>query len=63
MEQSIPKEGRLVRTDGKFGYVWAKFEPSVRRDIRYGIFMQVNDHFDLGLPPIGFPMDAPLRTW
>jgi hypothetical protein len=51
MEQSIPKEGRLVRTDGKFGYVWARIEPSLRRDIRYGIFMQVNDHFDLMTPP------------
>ena len=51
MEQSIPKEGRLVRTDGRFGYVWARVEPSTRRDIRYGIFMQVNDHFDLVTPP------------
>jgi len=51
MEQSIPKEGRLVRTDGRFGYVWARVEPSNRRDIRYGIFMQVNDHFDLVTAP------------
>jgi hypothetical protein len=47
MEQSIPKEGGLVRTDGRFGYIWARVEPSMRGDIRYGIFMQVNDHFDL----------------
>jgi hypothetical protein len=47
MEQAIPKEGRLVRTDGKFGYIWVRVEPSVRGDIRYGIFTQVNDHFDL----------------
>jgi hypothetical protein len=51
MEQSIPKEGRLARTDGKFGYVWARVEPSVRKDIRHGIFMQINDHFDLTMPP------------
>jgi hypothetical protein len=51
MEQSIPKEGRLARTDGKFGYVWARVEPSVRKDIRAGIFMQINDHFDLTTPP------------
>ena len=51
MEQSIPKEGRLARTDGKFGHVWAKVEPSSLQDIRYGIFMEVNDHFDLMTPP------------
>src|SRR5208337_654392 len=51
MEQSIQKEGRLARTDGKFGYVWARVEPSLPRDFRYGIFMQVNDHFDLMTPP------------
>jgi hypothetical protein len=51
MEQSIPKEGRLMRTDGRFGYVWARVEPSMRNDIRYGIFVQVNDHFDLVTAP------------
>jgi hypothetical protein len=51
MEQSITKEGRLARKDGKFGYVWARVEPSLQRDIRFGIFMQVNDHFDLATPP------------
>jgi hypothetical protein len=51
MEQAIVKEGRHVRTDGKFGHVWVRVEPSSRQDIRYGIFMQVNDHFDLMTPP------------
>jgi hypothetical protein len=51
MEQSIPKEGRLVRIDGRFGYVWVRVEPSLRPDIRYGIYTQVNDHFDLITPP------------
>ena len=50
MEQSIQKGGRRIRIDGKFGYVWARVEPSVRQDIHYGIFMQVNDHFDLVSP-------------
>lgn len=51
MEQSRPKEGRLLRTDGNFGYIRARVEPSVQLDIRYGIFMEVNDHFDLTTPP------------
>jgi hypothetical protein len=51
MEQSIPKEGRLARIDGKFGHIWARVEPSLGRDLRYGIFMQINDHFDLVTPP------------
>jgi hypothetical protein len=51
MEQATTKEGRHRRTDGKFGHVWVRVEPSLRQDIRYGIFMQVNDHFDLMTPP------------
>jgi hypothetical protein len=51
MEHSIRKEGRLARMDGKFGYVRVKVEPSEHRDLRYGIYVQVNDHFDLVTPP------------
>jgi hypothetical protein len=51
MEQSIRKEGRLARTDGRFGHVWARVEPSSRQDIRCGIFVHINDHFDLTTPP------------
>jgi hypothetical protein len=51
MEQSIAKEGRRARVDGKFGHVWARVEPSSRRELRYGIFMQVNDHFDVVTAP------------
>jgi hypothetical protein len=49
MEQFL-KEGRRARTDGKFGHIWVRVEPSLRGDIRYGIYMQVNDHFDLTNP-------------
>jgi hypothetical protein len=51
MEQAILKEGRHARMDGKFGHIWVRVEPSLRRDIRYAIFMQVNDHFDLMTSP------------
>jgi hypothetical protein len=51
MEQSIRKEGRQARTDGRFGHVWARVEPSLRQDIRCGIFVHINDHFDLATPP------------
>jgi hypothetical protein len=36
MEQSVRKEGRLGRTDGRFGYVWAKVEPTLPS--RYSIW-------------------------
>jgi hypothetical protein len=51
MEQSIAREGRRARTDGKFGHVWVRVEPSLRLDIPHGIYVQVNDHFDLTTPP------------
>jgi len=51
MEHSIRKEGRIARTDGRFGYIRVKVEPSERQDLRYGIYVQVNDHFDLVTPP------------
>jgi hypothetical protein len=51
MEQAIFKDGKRMRTDGRFGHVWVRVEPSLRQDIRYGIFVQVNDHFDLATDP------------
>lgn len=51
MEQSIAKEGRRARIDGRFGYIHVRVEPSLREDIRHGIFVLVNDHFDLMLGP------------
>ncbi len=51
VEQSIAKGGRLLRADGTFGYIRARVEPSVPLDTRYGIFVEVNDHFDLTTPP------------
>lgn len=47
MEQSIHKDGRLGRLDGAYGHVWVRVEPSQLSDVRFGIFTQVNDHFDL----------------
>lgn len=42
--RSLSMQG--VRTDDFKGYIVAKVEPSVR--IKPGVFLQVNDHFDLG---------------
>jgi hypothetical protein len=47
IEQSVVKEGRRARVDGKFGHIWARVEPSLLADIRHGIYVQINDHFDL----------------
>jgi hypothetical protein len=47
MEQSIKKENRQARPDGNFGYTQVRVETSRRKDIKFGIFVQVNDHFDL----------------
>jgi hypothetical protein len=47
MEQSVAKEGRRARVDGSYGWIQVKVEPSVRPDVSYGIFVQVNDHHDL----------------
>jgi hypothetical protein len=51
MEQSIIREGRMTRSDGRFGHIQVRVEPSLRPDIRYGIFVAVNDHFDLMTTP------------
>jgi hypothetical protein len=51
MEQAIEVQGKRARLDGKFGQIQVKVEPSVRQDIRYGIFVQVNDHVDLSTDP------------
>jgi hypothetical protein len=46
MEQAKSKEGHLQRLDGSPGYVRVRIDPSVQI-LPYGIFVQVNDHFDL----------------
>ena len=51
MEQSIRKEGRLARTDGRFGHVWAKVRAIVASRHSLRDFVQINDHFDLTTPP------------
>jgi len=51
MEQSIAKEGRRARMDGRFGQIQVRVEPSLRQDIPHGIFVQVNDHFDMMTSP------------
>jgi hypothetical protein len=51
MEQSIrgqsQSQSRRMRLDGMPGHIQVKVEPSLRQDIRHGIFVAVNDHFDL----------------
>jgi hypothetical protein len=54
MEQSIAIEGRRGRIDGKFGQIQVKVEPSLRQEVLHGIFVQVNDHFDLMSGPDKF---------
>lgn len=45
VEQSIPKHNRMYRLDGKPGWIRVQVEPSLR--IPSGVYVQVNDHFDL----------------
>jgi len=47
MEQSLIKEGRRARVDGAFGWIQVKIEPSVNSSVPFGIYVHVNDHFDL----------------
>jgi hypothetical protein len=54
MEQSIAIEGRRGRIDGGFGQIQVKVEPSLRQEVLHGIFVQVNDHFDLMSGPDKF---------
>jgi hypothetical protein len=47
MEQSILVNGRQERLDGLHGWIQVKVEPSVKSEIPHGIYVQVNDHYDL----------------
>jgi hypothetical protein len=47
MEQTITKDGVRRRLDGRPGYIHFRVEPSQRKDVPFGIFSQVNDHYDL----------------
>jgi hypothetical protein len=49
MEQSIPVDGRLTRIDGLTGWIQVRVEPSLHAELRdrHGIFVAVNDHYDL----------------
>jgi hypothetical protein len=47
MEQSILKDQRRARLDGLFGWIQVKVEPSVRAEVPYGVYVSVNDHYDL----------------
>lgn len=49
MEQSIMKDGRRARLDGSFGWIQVKVEPSVNSEIPNGVFVEVNDHYDMVL--------------
>jgi hypothetical protein len=47
MEQAITEDGVKRRVDGRPGHIQFRIEPSQRLDIRFGVFTQVNDHYDL----------------
>jgi hypothetical protein len=47
MEQSVSKDGIKTRVDGRPGHVQFRVEPSLRRDLTFGVFTQLNDHYDL----------------
>jgi hypothetical protein len=49
MEQAILSTdgNKRLRLDGSPGYIQVKVEASMRRDIPFPIFVQVNNHFDL----------------
>jgi hypothetical protein len=47
MEQSIFRDNRVTRIDGLDGFIRVQVEPSLNREVRYGVFVAVNDHYDL----------------
>jgi len=48
MEQSFQSvEGKRVRIDGRAGHIHIKIENSSRADVSFGIYVSVNDHYDL----------------
>jgi hypothetical protein len=47
MEQSISVDGRLTRLDGLKGWIQVRVEPSRHPELRYGVLVSVNDHYDL----------------
>jgi hypothetical protein len=47
MEQAIVEKNVKFRADGHPGHVQFKVEPSLRQDVPFGVFTQINDHFDL----------------
>jgi hypothetical protein len=56
MEQTVVEDKRKMRLDGRPRYVQFRVEPSARGDVPFGIFCQLNDHFDLMLK--GKPSDG-----
>lgn len=44
IEESVKKDGEIVRSDGRKGYTRVRVEPSMR--IHPGLFMETNDHFE-----------------
>jgi hypothetical protein len=47
MEQAILKDGRRARLDGLFGWIQVKVEPSLNVEVPHGVYVNVNDHFDM----------------
>jgi hypothetical protein len=47
MEQAALKDGRSVRLDGLPGWIHVKVEPSLKLEVPHGVYVHVNDHFDL----------------
>jgi hypothetical protein len=49
MEQAIIRDGRRARLDGLFGWIQVKVEPSLKSEVPNGVFVEVNDHYDMVL--------------
>jgi hypothetical protein len=47
MEQAFLVDGRMTRKDGLTGHIHVRVEPSKYPGLRLGIFVSVNDHYDL----------------
>ena len=49
MEQAVVENDLKRRLDGRPGHVQFKVEPSLRKDVPFGVYTHINDHFDLNV--------------
>jgi hypothetical protein len=63
MEQAVSKGGVKFRVDGNPGYVQFRVEPSQRPDLPFGVFSQLNDHYDLPMSEGRTASDLVAGSW